>query len=297
MTKLLTQQDWDKLPVHTTAVLTRTLNGVTRTVHVTRAAGDIQLKDDGYLLLGGARWNQLFADSDSARTLFVPAGRAIDVSELTALLRRHPVTTPLAIACGHRRFRPERWAKNTGRTVGDTHVALECSVLDGDGASADVADLLQLVLKGLPPNHNRDLMITRGSLLSVVADGLKWAVTGAEERDGTVLITTDLIVDEPEDPSPRWTSIDEYLRRANETAALRQDKRYRPDASKGRILQDIRATEESLEGLEAAVAATDEQLKCWVADAERRRKDLALARYIVGVTDRLESPEEVLFDA
>lgn len=295
MRKILTQQDWDRLPVHTTAKLTRFIKGVRHTVHVTRAAGDIQLKDDGYLLLGGPHWSKIFADSDTAYTLFVPAGRAIDVSELIALLNKHDRAKPLEIACGHRRFRPDRLAESTGR-ISDIDVTLELSALDGQTAPSDAGELLRFLWMGLDVGRSWGLQITQGTLLAAAADGLAWHITGVDEQDGTLVVTTDLVVDEPEDPAPRWTTVDEYVRRANETAVLRHEKRYRDDVPASRVLQDIRETEESLEGLEASVAATDEQLKCWVADAERRRKDLALARYIVGATERLESPEEVALD-
>lgn len=296
MTKILTQQDWDNLPVHTTATLTRLIMGVPHTVHVTRAASAIQLKDDGYLLLGGLRWSKIFADSDTAHTLFVPAGRPIDVSELTALLDRQDQEAPLEIACGHRRFRPDRWAENSGRTVGDDKAVMECSALDDKAVPSNVGELLRFLSMGLDMAKSWGLRITQGTLLSVAADGLEWGVTGIEEQDGTVIVTTDLLIDEPADPAPQWTSVDEFVRRANETAKMRGDLRYSLNTPKGRILRDIQETEESLKGLEAAVAATEEQLKCWVADAERRRKDLAVARYIVGVTEHLESPEEVSVD-
>lgn len=288
MEKILSQHAWDRLPVNTFARLTRFINGVEHFVFATRIAEDLMRKEGNYFFLGSAAWREMFNDCDVAHTLYVPAGRTIDVSELTAALRKFVPTAAVQVSCGHRRFRPDSFgATDTGELL------LLGTALAETFNELTVKEFLDRLDGAMGLTLSNGFRASQGTLVSASADEHTWRVTGVRQEGETAVIVTDMVTEEPELAEPKWTTIAEYAARANRIAMIFcETPRYSESTPDQKILRDLLEVEAGLAPKEASLASHLTQLRMAEEAVDHRKKDLALARYLAGVTDTLDAPVE-----
>lgn len=288
MEKILSQHAWDRLPVNTYARLTRFINGVEHFVFATRITEDVMRKEGNYFFLGPAAWREMFNDCDVAHTLYVPAGRSIDVSELTAVLRKFVPTAVIQVAGGHRRFRPG----NFGATAAGELLLLGTAVEEtyNELTVKEFTDRLDRTM-GLPLGSGAS--ISQGTLIAVEADRHIWRVTGVRQEGESAVIVTDLVTEDPDLAEPKWTTTTEYAARANKVARIFNESRpYTDSTPDQKILRDLLGVEAGLAPKEASLAAARTHLRMAEETVDHRKKDLALARYLAGVTESLDAPVE-----
>lgn len=288
MEKILSQHAWDRLPVNTYARLTRFVKGVEHSIFATRISEDVMRKEGNYFFLGPEAWRTMFNDSDVAHTLYVPAGRTIDVSELTAALGKFVPTADVQVACGHRRFRPGSFgATDTGELL---LLGTALAEVFNELTVKEFTSRLDRTM-GLPLND--EFTASQGTLVSVAADGHRWRVTGVRQEGEAAVIVTDLVAEEPELAAPRWSTTTEYAARANGVAMIFcETPPYTENTPEQQILRDLLEVEANLAPKEASLAAHRTQLRMAEEAVDHRKKDLALARYLAGVTDTLDAPVE-----
>lgn len=288
MEKILSQHAWDRLPVNTYARLTRFINGVEHFIFATRITEDVMRKEGNYFFLGPAAWREMFNDCDVAHTLYVPAGRSIDVSELAAALRKFVPTASVQVACGHRRFRPDSF----GATAAGELLLLGTALAEAFNERT-VKEFTSRLDRTMGVSLNSGVSASQGTLVAVAADGHLWRVTGVRQEGESAVIVTDLVTEEPELAEPKWTTVTEYAARANKVAMIFcEAPPYTENTPDQKILRDLLEVEAGLASKEKNLATHRTHLRMAEEAVGHRKKDLALARYLAGVTDTLDAPIE-----